>query len=85
MVEDHGYSVVVKQTLIEADEGLLSKLQYNAVWFAEWADDDQELIVVDLYKPIPDDCVTAGEGTCWFQDNDYHRVLRSLNQVLFCR
>ena len=71
MVEDHGYSVVVKQTLIEADEGLLSKLQYNAVCvYMNGLMIDQELIVVDLYKPIPDDCVTAGEGYLWFQDND---------------
>lgn len=71
MVQEHGYDVTVKQTLIEADEGLLSKLQYRAVCVnMKGLAIDQHLIVVDLNAPIADDCVTAGQGYLWFNDTD---------------
>ena len=70
MVQEHGYDVTVKQTLIEADEGLLSKLQYRAVCVnMKGLAIDQQLIVVDLNTPLQTIGI-PGQGYLWFNDTD---------------
>ena len=70
-LEDKGHSVEVSQTLIQVNEGLLAKLQYNAVCVdMKRVMLDQELLAVELRKPISKDCLTAGQGYLWYQTND---------------
>lgn len=70
-LEANGHSVEVSQTMIQVKEGLLAKLQYNAVCVdMKRVTLDQDLLVVELRKPISKDCLTAGQGYLWYQSND---------------
>ena len=70
-LEAKGDSVEVSQTLIQVKEGLLPKLQYNAVCVdMKSVILDQDLLAVELRKPISKDCLTAGQGYLWYQTND---------------
>ena len=70
-LEAQGHSVKVSQTLIQVKEGTLAKLQYNAVCVdMKGLVLDQDLLSVDLRKPISKDCLTAGHGYLWYQSND---------------
>ena len=70
-LEAKGHSVEVSQTLIQVNEGLLAKLQYNAVCVdMKKIMLDQDLLAVELRKPISKDCLMAGQGYLWYQTND---------------
>jgi len=66
-----GHTAEVSQTLIQVSEGMLAKLQYNAVCvYMKSLQIEQELLTVELDKPIASDCLTAGQGYLWFQRRD---------------
>ena len=70
-VEAQGHGVEASQTLIQLKEGTLAKLQYNAVCVdMKGIALDQDLLTVELRKPISKDCLTAGQGYLWYQNND---------------
>ena len=70
-LETKGHTVEVSETLIQVKEGLLAKLQYNAVCVdMKKITLDQDLLTVALRKPISKDCLTAGHGYLWYQSND---------------
>ena len=70
-LEAKGHSVEVSQTLIQVNEGLLAKLQYNAVCVdMKRVMLDQDLLAVELRKPISKDCLMAGQGYLWYQTNE---------------
>lgn len=69
-LESNGHTVVVSQTMIQVNEGLLAKLQYNAVCVdMKQVRLDQDMLAVELRNPISKDCLTAGQGYLWYQTN----------------